>query len=86
MAELQLTLTAEEHQYLVGVLESVLKKALVEEQRRRFPDIENYPCLLSQKLEKLRDDLTGEMLADNSGWQDVLKMPELVPDDLLVPE
>src|SRR6266568_4382909 len=62
------------------------QKALVEEQRRRFPDIENYPCLLSQKLEKLRDDLTAEMLADNSGWQDVLKMPELVPDDLLVPE
>src|SRR2546427_1144871 len=50
------------------------QKALVEEQRRRFPDIENYPCLLSQKLERLRDDLTTEMLADNSGWQDVLTM------------
>jgi hypothetical protein len=38
------------------------RAALVEEQRRRFPDIENLPCTLSKKLEKLRDDLSAEML------------------------
>jgi nicotinate phosphoribosyltransferase len=62
------------------------QKALVEEQRQRFPDIENYPCVLSQKLEKLRDDLTAEMLADNSGWQEILAMPEQVPDEVLQPK
>jgi hypothetical protein len=31
-------------------------------------------------LAKLRDDLTERMRADNSGWQDVLSMPELVSD------
>jgi hypothetical protein len=59
---------------------------LVEEQRRRFPDIENYPCMLSKKLEKLRDDLTAEMLADNSGWQEILAMPEQVPEEVLQPK
>lgn len=34
------------------------------EQRRRFSDIDNYPCSLSDKLRKLRDDLTAEMRAD----------------------
>jgi hypothetical protein len=62
------------------------QKALVEEQRRRFPDIENYPCTLSKKLERLRDDLTAEMLADNSGWQEILAMPEQVPDEVLQPK
>ena len=62
--------------------ESFGRAALGEEQRRRFPDIENYPCALSQKLEKLRDDLTAEMLADNSGWQDVLRMPEPAPEEV----
>jgi nicotinate phosphoribosyltransferase len=57
------------------------QKAIVEDQRRRFPDIENYPCTLSERLEKLRDDLTAAMLADSSGWQDVLKMPEPAPDE-----
>lgn len=56
------------------------QKALVEEQRNRFADIENYPVNLSEKLRKLRDDLTAQMRADNSGWQDVLKMPEHVTD------
>jgi nicotinate phosphoribosyltransferase len=55
------------------------QRALVAEQRRRFPDIANYPCTLSKRLETLRDDLTREMLADGSGWQAVLQMPELVP-------
>jgi hypothetical protein len=62
------------------------QKALVEEQRRRFPDIENYPFALSKKLEKLRDDLTAEMLADNSGWQEILAMPEQVPDEVVQQE
>jgi len=34
----------------------------------------------SQQLRKLRDDLTAQMRADNSGWQEVVKMPEEVPD------
>ena len=56
------------------------QKLFVEDQRKRFPDIDNYPCLLSDKLRKLRDDLTAQMRADNSGWQKVVKMPEDVPD------
>ena len=56
------------------------QKAFVEDQRQRFPDIDNYPCLLSDKLRKLRDDLTAQMRADNSGWQEVVKMPEEVAD------
>jgi hypothetical protein len=58
------------------------QKSFVNDQRRRFPDINNYPCLLSDKLRKLRDDLTAQMRADNSGWQEVVKMPEEVPDKI----
>jgi hypothetical protein len=35
MAESQLALTAEEHEYLVGLLEAVLKETRVEEHRTR---------------------------------------------------
>jgi len=58
------------------------QKAFVEEQRKRFPDIENYPHVLSDKLETLRDDLTAQMRADNSGWEEVLSMPEAAADEL----
>ena len=58
------------------------QKAFVEEQRKRFPDIENYPHGLSDKLETLRDDLTAQMRADNSGWEEVLSMPEAAADEL----
>jgi hypothetical protein len=37
MAELPLVLTAEERQYLVGLLETVLKQTRVEEHRTRTP-------------------------------------------------
>ena len=37
MAELQLALTAEEREYLVGLLENVLKEKRVEEHRTRTP-------------------------------------------------
>ena len=47
------------------------QKAFVEEQRKRFADINNYPRTLSDKLQKLRDDLTAQMRADNSGWEGV---------------
>jgi nicotinate phosphoribosyltransferase len=60
------------------------QKSFVSEQRRRFPNINNYPCSISDKLRKLRDDLTEQMRADNSGWQEVVKMPEEVADK--VPE
>lgn len=56
------------------------QKSFVTDQRRRFADINNYPCLLSDNLRKLRDELTAEMRADNSGWQEVLKLPEEVTD------
>jgi len=62
------------------------QKLLVEDQRKRFPDIDNYPCLLSDRLRKLRDDLTAQMRADNSGWQKVVKMPEEVPDKIPQPK
>jgi hypothetical protein len=37
MAELQLTLTREERQYLLGLLETVLKERSIEEHRTRAP-------------------------------------------------
>ena len=58
------------------------QKLFVEDQRKHFPDIDNYPCLLSDKLRKLRDDLTAQMRADNSGWQKIIKMPEEVTDKI----
>ncbi|HYK20194.1 MAG TPA: hypothetical protein VEV42_05640, partial [Pyrinomonadaceae bacterium] len=48
------------------------QKAFVEEQRRRFADIENYPRKLSDKLRQLRDDLVKRMRQDNSGWEKIL--------------
>jgi hypothetical protein len=52
------------------------QKAFVEEQRARFPDIENYPHALSDKLRTLRDTLTKRMRADESNWQTILTVPE----------
>jgi hypothetical protein len=37
MTELQLTLTAEEREYLAGLLETVLKDTRIEEHRTRTP-------------------------------------------------
>jgi len=56
------------------------QKAFVEEQRKKFVDIDNYPNTLSDKLQKLRDDLTAQMRADSSGWEGVLKMPEVLTE------
>jgi nicotinate phosphoribosyltransferase len=58
------------------------QKAFVAEQRKRFGDINNYPHCLSTKLRELRDELTECMRADNSGWEEVLAMPELMSDKL----
>ena len=57
------------------------QKAFVEEQRARFRDLERYPHVLSDKLRRMRDELTARMRADESNWQAVLQMPE----DLSVP-
>ena len=54
------------------------QKSFVEEQRKRFGDITAYSSVLSDKLRKLRDDLTAQMRADNSGWEEVLTIPEEV--------
>src|SRR5918912_1865090 len=58
------------------------QKDFVEEQRARFAGINNYPCTLSDKLRSLRDTLTVGMREDNSGWQDVLKLPENLASEL----
>src|SRR5256885_1937535 len=42
------------------------QKAFVEEQRRRFADVESYPCNLSARLRKLRDDLVARIRQDGS--------------------
>lgn len=59
------------------------QKAFVEEQRKRFRDIETYPHVLSARLEKLRDDLTEQMRADVSGWEEILMMPEPAGDEAI---
>jgi nicotinate phosphoribosyltransferase len=58
------------------------QKAFVADQMRRFPDLHNYPCTLSDGLTKLRDELTERMQADSSGWEKVLKLPEEMPEEL----
>jgi hypothetical protein len=35
-------------------------------------------------LTKLRDELTAQMRADNSGWEQVLQLPEEVPEELQI--
>src|SRR6185295_1713240 len=62
------------------------QKSFVYEQRKKFADIANYPVLLSDKLRSLRDELTARMRADNSGWQEVVKMPEDVTDKVEQPK
>jgi hypothetical protein len=42
MAELQLTLTAEEHEFLAGLLETMLKEKRVEEHRTRTLSYRQY--------------------------------------------
>jgi nicotinate phosphoribosyltransferase len=59
------------------------QKAMVAEQRGRFADINTYPRSLSERLQTLVEDLTAQMRADNSGWQEVVKLPESVPGDLV---
>jgi nicotinate phosphoribosyltransferase len=59
-----------------AIIPSIEKqKAFVAEQRRLFTSINDYPSVLSEKLRTLRDELTSKMRADNSGWQEVVKMP-----------
>ncbi len=58
------------------------QKAFVEEQRARFRDLDNYPCALSDRLRTLRDELTAKMREDSSGWQEVLRVPERLSEEL----
>src|SRR5438309_1684805 len=60
------------------------QKTFVAEQMKRFADLNSYPCVLSNRLAALRDDLTERMRADNSGWEEVLKLPEEVSEEVLV--
>ena len=59
------------------------QKAFVADQITRFRDLHNYPHTLSDRLTKLRDDLTAQMRADNSGWEKILKLPEEMPEELI---
>jgi nicotinate phosphoribosyltransferase len=60
-----------------SAIPSILKqKTFVEEQRKRFRDINNYPHVLSEQLRRLRDDLVARFHADKSDWQSILKVPE----------
>ncbi len=58
----------------------VKQKTFVEEQRKRFTDIESYSRTLSAKLRTLRDELVKRIRVDESGWQQILNMPEPAPD------
>jgi nicotinate phosphoribosyltransferase len=51
------------------------QKIFVEEQRKRFSDLDTYPRRLSDKLRLLRDELVAAMRRDDSGWQSILKLP-----------
>jgi nicotinate phosphoribosyltransferase len=54
----------------------VKQKAFVEEQLRRFPSLAEYKHTLSDELRTLRDELTARMRADDSGWREILSMPQ----------
>lgn len=58
------------------------QKTFVAEQMKRFSDLYSYPHGLSERLTKLRDELTTQMRADDSGWEKVLELPEQVPEEL----
>jgi putative nicotinate phosphoribosyltransferase len=60
------------------------QKAFVADQIKRFRNLNDYPCMLSDCLTAMRDELTGRMRADNSGWEDVLKLPEDVMEEIPV--
>lgn len=51
------------------------QKVFVEEQRKRFADLNNYSPSLSDKLRQLRSGLVTLMKIDDSGWQGILKQP-----------
>ena len=59
------------------------QKAFVSDQVGRFRDLHKYPRSLSAKLSRLRDELTEQMRADNSGWEKILQLPEDVPSELV---
>ncbi|MBA3711918.1 MAG: hypothetical protein H0W76_05630 [Pyrinomonadaceae bacterium] len=61
------------------------QKAFVEQQRARFRDIDNYPHALTERLRRLRDELTERMRADDSGWQQVVNVPEQLRPALPAP-
>jgi len=65
---------------------SILKqKSFVEEQLRRFPALDAYPHTLSDRLRSLRDELTARMRSDDSGWRDLLDVPEALAGALATP-
>lgn len=59
------------------------QKAFVADQMKRFADLHNYPTRLSERLTAMRDNLTEQIRADNSGWEKVLKLPEEMPEELV---
>ncbi|MET0621415.1 MAG: hypothetical protein ABW250_00395 [Pyrinomonadaceae bacterium] len=66
-----------------GSIPSILKqKAFVEQQLVRFPSLDEYPHALSDKLNRLRDELTARMRTDDSGWRQVLNLPEQLEAEL----
>jgi nicotinate phosphoribosyltransferase len=60
----------------------VKQKAFVEEQLRRFPEIDNYPHTLSDRLRDLRDRLTARMRSDESGWRKILTVSASLAEGL----
>jgi cell shape-determining protein MreC len=59
------------------------QKAFVADQIVRFGDLHNYPRALSNRLSELRDQLTEQMRADNSGWENILKLPEEMAEEMI---
>ena len=57
------------------------QKAFVEQQLARFADIHAYPRALSDRLRTLRDGLTARMRRDESGWLEVLRLPDALAAD-----
>lgn len=59
MAETQVTLTAEERQFLVELLENVLKETRIEEHRTRTPTFRQYVLHREDVIQGLLGKLRG---------------------------
>ena len=71
---------------MLRFLPSKSKRPWSKSNANAFPTSKTIRARSARNSKSWRDDLTAEMLADNSGWQEILAMPEQVPNEVLQPK